>query len=224
MKSEKVSRIVNAFQQNRYVNAVSATLVSLLPIIVVGSIGSILNALPISAYQAFLVSSGLKSLISIPNELTNNIFSLYVVFLLAYKIAESFDLDGTMVGLLSLMSFLIVTPFIVSDAGVMTALDISWFGALGLFSAFIIAILVARIYVLFIQKECFPLRNHLWQPRQEIQCPENDYRRYCHLHRRLCRCLLHFIGLADFRPWGIDRICSRGHPGPEPFLLCPDCA
>lgn len=146
---DRIQQIASAIQGNRYISAISNGLMSLMPVTIVGSIGSLLNALPIDSYQLFLESSGLKAITAIPNEITNNLLALYTVFIVAQKLVESYGLDGVMPGLLSLMAFLIITPYNVNDGGAMIGFSSNWLGAKGLFTAFIVAIFVAKIYVMF---------------------------------------------------------------------------
>ncbi len=144
-----MQKIAGVIQRNQYFNAITNALMSLLPVTIVGSLGSLINAIPIASYQSFLVDSGLKTITSIPNEITNNLLALYAVFLIASKYAKSQEIDGVIPGLLSLMAFLIVTPYGLSEAGTMNGLLVSWMGARGLFTAFIIALVVGKIYTTF---------------------------------------------------------------------------
>jgi len=146
---ERVQMASTKVQNNPYIGAISGGLMSALPVTIVGAFGSLLNGLPIPVYQDFLVNTGLKTLTSIPNEITNNMLALYVVFLIASKFAEAHKLDGTPAGMLSLMSFLIVTPFNISEAGTMESFSVQWFGAAGLFTAFIVALITAKVYTVF---------------------------------------------------------------------------
>lgn len=136
-------------QQNKIINPISNALMSAIPITIIGAIGSLLNSAPIPGYQAFLISSNLKSITQIPTEITTNLLALYIVFLVASKYAENNQLSGTIPGLLALMSFFIVTPFNYSEAGTMESYATNWMGAAGLFSSFIIGLSVAAIYTLF---------------------------------------------------------------------------
>lgn len=146
---DTMMQFAGMIQSNRYISSISNGLMALMPVTIVGSIGSLINALPYQPYQDFLTNTGLKAITAIPNEITNNLLALYAVYLIAQKLVESYELDGVIPGLVSLMAFLIVTPYTVSDAGAMTGLAATWLGARGLFTAFIIAIVVAKVYVIF---------------------------------------------------------------------------
>lgn len=145
----RIQSVTYKIQNNQYISAITNALMALLPITIIGSLCSLINALPIDAYQTFLNNSGLKLITSIPNSVTNNLLALYAVFLVTQKFVGAHEIDGTPAGLISLMAFLIVTPYNLTKSGSMESLSVSWFGAAGLFTAFIVALVVGKIYVVF---------------------------------------------------------------------------
>ncbi|MGO2266719.1 MAG: PTS sugar transporter subunit IIC [Vagococcus salmoninarum] len=149
----RVQKFAAAIQRNKIVNAIMNGLMSAMPITIVGALGSLLNGIPIESYQEFLLRTGLKAALSIPTEITTNLLAIYVVFLIAAKYAEAYEVDGTPAGSISLMAFFIITPF-TSPEGAFTieAYPTFWFGAQGLFTSFIVALLAARVYILFMTK------------------------------------------------------------------------
>lgn len=157
---EKLQKTATIIQGNKYVSAITNGLISALPVTIVGALGSLVNTLPIDAYQRFLETSGLKSITGVPTMVTTNLLSLYVVFLIAAKFADGHKLDGTPAGLLALMAFLIITPLGNTTTSITTFLTtnkislpdgvepsggdflpLDWLGAAGLFTAFIVALL-----------------------------------------------------------------------------------
>ncbi|MBP1042837.1 PTS sugar transporter subunit IIC [Vagococcus sp. BWB3-3] len=168
---EKLQKTATIIQGNKYVSAITNGLISALPVTIVGALGSLVNTLPIDAYQRFLETSGLKSITGVPTMVTTNLLSLYVVFLIAAKFADGHKLDGTPAGLLALMAFLIITPLGNTTTSITTFLTtnkislpdgvepsggdflpLDWLGAAGLFTAFIVALLSAQLYVIFKEK------------------------------------------------------------------------
>jgi len=148
----QLQKVASKVQNNKYVSAITNGLMTGMPVLIIGAIGTMLNGLPIDAYQNFLVETGLKEFTAIPTEITTNLLALYMAFNVAVKFAESYDIDGTPAGMLSFMSFLIVTPYSFDTEALtyaITDLPSTWLGATGLFTAFIVALVTARIYVLF---------------------------------------------------------------------------
>lgn len=95
---------------NKYLKAVSDGFMSITPVIIVGSIFSLLNSLAIKPYQNFIDSTGLKSFLSIPNKITNDIIAIYAVFFIAYNLAKYYEKDSGTAGMIALFTFLAITP------------------------------------------------------------------------------------------------------------------
>lgn len=142
-----------AMQENLYLKSITGGLMSLLPVFLIGAIFTLIDGIPIDAYQDFLVNSGAKAFTGIPAELTNNLIALYASFIIAYKLASELKRDGASAGVLSLLSFLIVTPLgtLAGEEGGV-ALPTFWLGATGLFAAMFIAVFVGRVYCLILDK------------------------------------------------------------------------
>ncbi|WP_294955651.1 hypothetical protein [uncultured Lactobacillus sp.] len=85
---DKFLKGAQTIQNNIYVKSISDGLLSSMSIIILGAIGSLINNLQIPAYQKLLVSLNLKSILSIPANITINVLSLYAVFLVANKFCE----------------------------------------------------------------------------------------------------------------------------------------
>jgi PTS system cellobiose-specific IIC component len=149
---ETMQKVAGGIQSNRYVSSITNGLMTAMPITIIGALGSLINGLPIDGYQQFLQNTGLKAITSIPNEITTNLLALYVVFLVAAKFAETYDLDGIPAGILALMSFMMVTPYMYDLEALTYAnqgIPSAWLGGSGIFTAFIVALVTAKIYTTF---------------------------------------------------------------------------
>ncbi len=151
---EKFIKVSSSIQSNKYIGAISNGLGATMPMLLAGSLFTLIDAISIPAYQAFLESSGLKVLTAIIPTVTTSIIALYAVFTIANSLTDQFKQDGRVAGLLSLMAFLIVTPFgVMQDETV--GIGIGWLGAKGLFVAMFVALITARIYVLVLDKNLY---------------------------------------------------------------------
>ena len=73
--------------------------------------------------------------------------SLFISFLVAYRLAEHYKEDRISSGILALVSFLILTPFIkVADGGGITVIPVEWIGSKGLFVAMIGSLLWTELF------------------------------------------------------------------------------
>lgn len=148
---EKLENYGGRIQENRYISSVSNGLSAILPIIMIGAIGSLINGINVGSYQKFLVSSGLKAYTSIPGSITTDFIALYAVFAIALKLAESYKKDGVTAGVLAIMSFLIITP-LGNTKEIGNYLPTSWLGAMGLFVAIFTGIGISRLYAYIVEK------------------------------------------------------------------------
>ena len=149
----KISPVIAKIGENKYLQTISGTMMATLGPIMVGSIAVLCLAFPIEGVKNAFASMGLTPIFAAINSVTIGAMALYVVFLMARNLVNKMipEEDGSVVGGLALMSFLIVTPLGKTAEGV-TAIPTTWLGAQGVFSAMIIGLVVGRIYVLFRQK------------------------------------------------------------------------
>ena len=141
-------------QQNRIIQSISHALMSLMPALMIGSLGSLLQQIPFAGYQAFLQASGLYSLTQVFVNVSTNMLALYASFAIAYQYAIAEGKDGFTAGMISLISFVIITPMETVGEGwyAVTNLPLSWLGSRGLFAALIVAIVSVKIYGVFVDK------------------------------------------------------------------------
>lgn len=153
---DKVRKGVAAFSNNKYIKAVSDSMMSLIGIMILGSFAVIFQAFPIKSVADFFNRIGIAPFFGAIYRLTIGAISIYLVFLIAKNIASKFNLesDSSTVGLVAIMSFLIFTPLgaIVSKTSSTMAIPLTWIGTSGMFSAILIGLLVGRIYVFIKEK------------------------------------------------------------------------
>ena len=153
--TEKVGPIAEKLGSSGYLQTISESMMATLPVLIVGSIGTLLKNFPITQVKEALFAVGLEPVFTAANKFTIGCLALYVVFLMAKNLVRNFASerdDGTMAGILALMAFLIVTPLdALADETV--AVPLTWLGSQGMFSAIIIGLLVGRLALLFIQND-----------------------------------------------------------------------
>lgn len=144
----KLQRVSGKIGENRYLKSVSEGLLLALPVIIIGALSTLVANINIAPYQTFITDTGLKEIISLPANVTISLIALYAVFCIAYKLATFFKHDGVVAGIISLISFLVLTPFIVVDEA--NAIPVEFLGAQGLFVAIIVGLLSARMYMFIV--------------------------------------------------------------------------
>lgn len=143
---------------NKYLQAVMGAMMATLGPMIIGSFATL-----IAVYASKWKMLQLAKIMGFVNSVTIGAIALYVAFLMAKHIAEMFlkDDDGTSAGIISLMSFLIITPL--GNIKNVAAIPVTWIGADGLFSAIIVGIVVGRSYVY--------MKQHKWTIKMPAGVP-----------------------------------------------------
>ena len=154
-KIEKVlAPFANALNNNKIIQTISKALMSLMPALMIGAIGSLLQQIPIPAYPNFIQSTGIYAFTQVLVNVTTNMLALYAAFAISYVFVKNEGYDGFTGGILSLIAFMIVTPMETVGEGwaAVTNLPLSWLGAKGLFTAMFVALLTGYIYSFLMRK------------------------------------------------------------------------
>lgn len=145
----------NKLSQNKVLKAISDGFSALLPVIMVGAIASLLSGLNIEVYQNFITSIGLKAIVSYISAYTTNMMAIYAVFSIGNSMAKQLECkdQSILVGIISLMVFLLTIPLGVAkdEVTIAAAISTTYFGAPGLFTAMIIGCIVPLIYNIFVK-------------------------------------------------------------------------
>ncbi|MGM0155712.1 PTS system, cellobiose-specific IIC component [Enterococcus sp. AZ178] len=147
--------IAGKLSSNKILQGISKGLMSLMPAMILGAFAQLLNQLPISIYQEFLINTGLSTVLTDIVNVANNMLALFTSFAIAYAyVSAEKNKDGFAAGAISMLVFLFMTPFETTGEGytAVTNLPLSWTGARGLFTSMFVAIVVAKLYTVLINK------------------------------------------------------------------------
>lgn len=136
--------------QSRILQTIQRAFMKLMPLTMIGGFASLFKGLEIGGYQTWLQSTPLYNALGTIYQFTVGLLGLYCAFLVAASYADVFDLKksrGTEVGLVSLVCFLIVTPYTLPESlyGAAT-LSTSWLGSSGMFTAIIISFITGIVF------------------------------------------------------------------------------
>lgn len=141
---------------NRILKAVSTAFNMIMPLIIIGAIFSLVSALSIGGYQAFLQSSGIGKILALVGKFTTDLMALYVAFAAGYAYVrnEGMNNDAIPSGLLSVLAFFIMTPLteVMINEVPTTVLSFDYLGSKGLFTALLVGLLVGFIYTFVTKK------------------------------------------------------------------------
>lgn len=145
----KINPYMTALARNKYLQAISGGMMATLPITIIGSIAVLLLVFPIDFIKNGVAALGLINVLGAANTFTIGSLALYVAFLVAKNLVQQFmeDDDGSTAGIISLLSFLLITPMGATAEGA-SYIPTTWLGAQGIFSAMIVALISGRIYIL----------------------------------------------------------------------------
>ena len=152
---EKLVPVAAWIAENKYVNGIRRAFIMMMPLLMIGSLFLMITAFPLPAYQrgmASLLGENWKDIFDIPVSATFNLIALFVAFLVAQQLAKQFELDSIAVGLLSLASFLILTPQgNTSEFG--QVITFTWLGSKGMFVAMVIGVVTVKIFHFFVKRD-----------------------------------------------------------------------
>ena len=152
---EKLVPVAAWIAENKYVNGIRRAFIMMMPLLMIGSLFLMITAFPLPAYQrgmASLLGENWKDIFDIPVSATFNLIALFVAFLVAQQLAKQFELDSIAVGLLSLASFLILTPLgNTSEFG--QVITFIWLGSKGMFVAMVIGVVTVKIFHFFVKRD-----------------------------------------------------------------------
>ena len=145
---EKLMPIASKLSANKYLTAIRDGITLAMPLIIIGSIFMVIASFPVKGWEAWLGEVGVAGYLWKGVNSSFGLIGLVASFGIAQSLAGQYKVDGVAAGIISMASFVMVTPFISSDAGV--GLTVSYLGASGLFVAIVLGLFSAFIYQWFI--------------------------------------------------------------------------
>ena len=144
---ENILQAADRLFQNRYIISIKKAFIITLPIIILGSIASLINNMPIDIVQTGL-STPAGQVIRVVNGAiwlgSTAIMAILIAWTLGYYLGNTYKLNGTLSALTSVSAYLTICVR-TSDGGI----SLSQLGSSGLFGAILIAILATELYHAF---------------------------------------------------------------------------
>lgn len=120
----------------------------ILSFIIFGSVFTLIENLPIPVISEWIKTNELSNLLSLPTRFTTDMISIYTSFSVAYAFGKKKNISSHIVGLLSILCFLIITPLgtYIVGGNPIYFIRIEWVGAKGLFVSTIVSLMVSNLY------------------------------------------------------------------------------
>jgi PTS system cellobiose-specific IIC component len=161
-----IAPIATTLGNNTCIKAITQGMMLTVAFTIVGSIFTILGAIPIDVWTKFITDTGLKDLFAVMTTVTIDIIALIATFGIAYSYAEMKKEEGRAAGLLAVISFLILIPLEVTAGEISEkAIPFTNLGGRGLFLAIIVGLLTGFVFT-FVKKKG-------WVIKMPAGVPEN---------------------------------------------------
>ncbi|WP_028273420.1 PTS sugar transporter subunit IIC [Atopococcus tabaci] len=149
---DKLMPIAAKMSANKALIAVRDGITLAMPLIIIGSLFMIIASFPIPGWwEAWLGEIGVAPYLWKGVDSSFGLIGLVASFGIAQSMANQYGADGVAAGIISLSSFITVTPFVTGETG--TGITVSRMGAAGLFVAIILGLLSGYIYQWFIARD-----------------------------------------------------------------------
>lgn len=143
--AEVITLVGDKISANRYLQAVSQGVMSMLPVIIIGAFASLFSGLPIGPWQSFIAATGINSLLSMVVAATTNMLGLYFTYGIAHALAEKLEVKSKLVAVLAMVVYLTLLPAAAMEDGT-AVLSYDYLGTKGMIVGIILAVVTVKIY------------------------------------------------------------------------------
>lgn len=147
---EKMLPIAGKFSRNKFLIAIRDGITLAMPLIIVGSLFMVIASFPFPGWEEWLGNIGISGYLWKGVDSSFGLIGLVASFGIAYSLTKQYGVDGVSSGIVSLATFITVTPFVTSDAG--AGMPTGYMAAKGLFVAIILGLINGYVYQWFINK------------------------------------------------------------------------
>lgn len=147
---DKVQKLAAKISTQRHLLALRDGMAALMPLIIIGSVFMLIGNFPVPAFTTWLSNIGLLDFFNKASNSTFGIIGLALAFTVAYNLARTYKVDALSAGLLSIGSYVLITPIWATKNG--DAFPFKYFGTSGMFVAIIIALISTEIFRALVQR------------------------------------------------------------------------
>lgn len=155
---EKMVPVVSKFASLRYMRALKSGFMVIMPLTIIASVFLLITDFPITGYPEFMAKifgPEWDSFLSPAYRATFDMMGILLAGTIAYKLAESDEVDPLPVMIISIVAYVIVTPkFVTAESGevINKVLQMAWLGTKGVITAIIMSITSTEIYRFIVKK------------------------------------------------------------------------
>ena len=155
---EKMVPVVSKFASLRYMRALKSGFMVIMPLTIIASVFLLITDFPITGYPEFMAKifgPEWDSFLSPAYRATFDMMGILLAGTIAYKLAESDEVDPLPVMIISIVAYVIVTPkFVTAESGevINKVLPMAWLGTKGVITSIIMSITSTEIYRFIVKK------------------------------------------------------------------------
>ena len=152
---EKMVPVVSKFASLRYMRALKSGFMVIMPLTIIASVFLLITDFPITGYPEFMAKifgPEWDSFLSPAYRATFDMMGILLAGTIAYKLAESDEVDPLPVMIISIVAYVIVTPKFVTGEVINKVLPMAWLGTKGVITAIIMSITSTEIYRFIVKK------------------------------------------------------------------------
>lgn len=142
---------VGGFSDSRYFRALKRGFMVIMPLTIIGSIFLLITDFPLPGYADFMANifgENWTSYVESAYRATFNSMGFILAATFAYSLAETYEMDGLTSAVLSVVSYIIVTPKeVTTESGeiVSKVLSFDWLGTQGVITALLVGTLTVEV-------------------------------------------------------------------------------
>ncbi|AZT87842.1 lichenan permease iic component (pts system lichenan-specific eiiccomponent) (eiic-lic) [Streptococcus pneumoniae] len=145
---EKLLPVAARLGNNKALVSIRDGITLTIPLLLIGSLLMVIASFPIPGWEKYLGDIGVADYLWKGVDSSFGLLGLVASFGIAYFMARQYKVDGIPAGIVSLSSFITVTPFITGEAG--AGMPTAFMALKGLFVAMILGLINGYIYQWFI--------------------------------------------------------------------------
>lgn len=145
---ETMLPIAGKLSRNKFLIAIRDGITIAMPLIIIGSFLMVIASFPIQGWEDWLVEIRVSEYLWKGVNSSFGLIGLVSSFGIAYSLTKQYNIDGLSSGIVSLSTFVVITPFITSDGA--TGIPTGYMDAKGLFIAIILGLINGYVYQWFI--------------------------------------------------------------------------
>lgn len=147
--NEKLMPVASKMASNKFLIAIRDGITLAMPLLIIGSLLMVIaTGFAIPPLEKWLGDMGIATYLWKGSDSSFGLIGLVASFGIAYSLTKQYNVDGVPSGIVSLSTFILITPFVTGEAG--NGMPTTYMAAQGLFVAIVLGLINGWVYQWFI--------------------------------------------------------------------------